>query len=49
LIHRLQDYADFFWGGGLSRKSRVEGLGSTSLIATTQWFAILRVKELLCK
>jgi len=40
------DYADFFEGRAV-RKSQVAGRGSTSLVATTQWLAIVRVKALL--
>jgi len=37
-----------FLGGRAGRKSQVAGRESTTLIATTQWLAILRVKALLC-
>ena len=36
---------EVFWGQGWPQ---VAGRGSTSLIATTQWLATLRVKALLC-
>jgi len=41
-------WAQTFLGGRAVRKSQVAGRESTSLIATTQWLATMRVKVVLC-